>query len=152
MTDLTWSNVRNKEDECAEFAAVHECFAWRKHHSSRFGQLKKGPKKCADNSLSRAFTSDEDSIHQLFSLHGNRTLRDNPDYGSPKYAVVWYSTEPWAILCTAHEAVLIPTSAISEYKRVREGAEERIQVMQRLWDSAESSLKVPLSQVAGLIA
>ncbi len=41
MADLTWSNVRNKEEECAEFAAVHVGFAWRKHHSSRFGQLKK---------------------------------------------------------------------------------------------------------------
>lgn len=152
MTNLTWSNVRNKMEECAEFAAVHTDFAWRKHHSSKFGQLKKGPKKCADNSLSRAFTSDEDSTHQLFSADGNRTLRDHPDYGSPKYAVVWYSSEPWAILCTPEEAVLIPASEISDYKRVRSGARERIQVMQSLWDASEHSLRVPLSQVAELIA
>tara|TARA_R110000744_G_scaffold359009_1_gene466211 strand:- start:1913 stop:2371 length:459 start_codon:yes stop_codon:yes gene_type:complete len=152
MSNITWSDVCNKENECAEFSAVHTDFAWRKHYSSKFGQIKSSTKKCADNSLSRAFATNEDSIHQLFSPNGNRTLKDHPEYGLPKFAMVWYSSEPWAILCTSNEAVLIPTVEISSYKRVKEGAHDRIQRMQRLWDASETALKIPLSQVAGHVA
>jgi hypothetical protein len=152
MPQFSWSDVRNKENECAEFAAVHSNFAWRKHHSSRFGQLKNNTKKCADDSLSRAFSSDLDSIRQLFSPEGNRTLRDHPEYGPPKFALVWYESERWAILCTENEAVLVSREEVSSFKRVQEGASERIRLIQSLWDSSDQSTKVSLTQVAALIA
>ncbi len=151
MTELSWSRVSNKPAQCAEFAAVHENFAWRKHQASRFGLPKNKNAKCADDSLSRAFTSDKDSIFKLLSPEGNRTLRDHPEYGRPKFAVVWYEDEDWAILCTANEATLIESSRISEYAREEEGAPERIRVIQEIWDSTEQSLKLPLSQVSSHI-
>ena len=79
-------------------------------------------------------------------------MREHPEYGLPKFAIVWYSSEPWAILCTATEAVLIPTLEISGYKRKKEDANDRIQTMQRLWNASETSLRVPISQVADRIA
>jgi hypothetical protein len=112
MNTLSWSSVRNKPNQCAEFAACHENFAWRKHHSSRFGQLKGKNKGCASDSLSRAFNSDKDSISLLFT-DGNRTLNEHPEYGRPLFVVVWYEDEDWAILCTQNEAALISSGLIS---------------------------------------
>lgn len=152
MTELAWNRVSNKSAECAEFVAIHENFAWRKHHSSRFGQLKNKQQKCADDSLSRAFSSDNDSVLQLFSPEGNRTLRENPGYGRPKFAIVWYKKENWAILCTATEATLIESNRISSYRREEGGANERIREIQAIWDSSDQSLRLPLNQVSSRIA
>ena len=151
MTELTWSNVRNKREQCVEFAACHENFAWRKHHSSRFGQLKNQAKKCADDSLSRAFISEQDSIPLLFSS-GNRVLERNPEYGTPKFAVVWYADEDWAILCTRSEATLIASSEIRDFKRTKEGAQGKLAFLTGLWESSDPSLRRPLTEVATIIA
>jgi hypothetical protein len=152
VPELSWKRVENKPEQCAELAAVHEHFAWRKHHSSRFGLLKNQKSRCANDSLSRAFESLQDSVLELFSPAGNRTLRDHPEYGPPKFAVVWYQNEDWAILCTATEAVLIDSSRISGYPRKKEGAAERIAVVQELWDSCSASLRIPLARVQQHIA
>ncbi len=45
MTDLTWSNVRNKEDECAEFAAVHRVFCLAKAPFFQVWSIEKRPKE-----------------------------------------------------------------------------------------------------------
>lgn len=148
MLELSWSMVSNKPNKCAEFAAVHENFAWRKHHASRFGQLKNQNQKCADDSLSRAFTSSDDSILKLFSPEGNRTLKIHPEYGKAKFALVWYKDEDWAILCTSQEAVLIHSNLISNLKRIEKGAKKRIIETQKIWDSSNQNLKFPLSRVA----
>jgi hypothetical protein len=152
MKEISWDLVSNKPDQCAEFAAVHEFFAWRKHHASRFGLLKKSKKKCADDSLSRAFESREDSIPALFSPEGNRVLKDHPEYGRPVFAVVWYADEEWAILCTADEATLINSSLISSYRRQKEGAQKRRREIQELWDLSPISLRKPLNSVASFIS
>jgi hypothetical protein len=151
MPKLTWSLVKNLPNQCAEFAACHENFAWRKHHSSRFGQLKGGQKKCADDSLSRAFRSDQDSIPLLFG-EGNRVMKNNPEYGRPVFVAVWYEGEQWAILCTSSEATLISTSDISEFKRSKERAAERISFLRRLWEASDPKLRIPLSSVGERIA
>lgn len=153
MTDLAWNRVRNKPSQCAEFVVCHENFAWRKHHTSRFGQLKNNrQRRCADDSLSRAFESAGDSVLTLFSPNGNRTLRDHPEYGLPLFAVVWYEDEDWAILCTSTEAVLIRSTEISGYRRQVHGASVRIQVIQHIWNASDPSLRVPLRQVSARIA
>jgi len=152
VAELSWGAVSNKVATCAEFAAVHENFAWRKHHSSRFGLQKNQKGKSANDSLSRAFSSAEDSVLQLFSPEGNRTLRDHPKYGSPKFAVVWYKDETWAILCTSSEAVLIESGRISNLPRQEEGAGEIILMMQELWSASDPTLRISLSQVLQRIA
>ncbi|MCF6282580.1 MAG: hypothetical protein L3J28_10320 [Candidatus Polarisedimenticolaceae bacterium] len=135
---------------CGALGLNRSVYGRRKHHASRFGLLKNKKSKCADDSLSRAFTSNEDSIHKLFSPEGNRTLRDHPNYGRPIFAVVWY--EDWAILCTSQEAVLIQSDHICNYSRKEDGAHERIREIQRLWETSEQSLKLPLNQVNENIA
>ena len=152
MVRLSWCLVRNKPAECVEFAVVHENFAWRKHHSSRFGLLKNQQQRCANDSLSRAFASTNDSVIQLFCTEGNRTLRQHPEYGRPMFSVVWYASEEWAILCTETEATLIESRLISTYPRAEAGAHNRVEVMQRLWASTDESLKVPLGHVLMRIA
>jgi hypothetical protein len=152
VPQLSWQAMSNKVATCAEFAAVHENFAWRKHHASRFGLLKKQKAKCANDSLSRAFRSAEDSVLQLFSPEGNRTLRDHPKYGQPKFAVVWYEGEDWAILCAPNEATLIESSRISQLPRKENGAAERIRMMQELWRASDPALRIPLDQVLQRIA
>jgi len=151
MPELTWSLVKKLPNQCAEFAACHENFAWRKHHSSRFGQLKSGQKKCADDSLSRAFGSAQDSVPLLFG-EGNRVMKKNPKYGRPLFAAVWYEGEQWAILCTASEATLVPTSEISEFKRSKEGAAEKIAFLRRLWEASNLALRIPLLSVGERLA
>jgi hypothetical protein len=152
VTQLSREAVSNKVATCAEFAAVHENFAWRKHHNSRFGLLKNQKGKCANDSLSRAFRSAEDSVLQLFSPEGNRTLRDHPNYGQPKFSLVWYEDEDWAILCTPNEAKLIESSPISNLPRKEDGAADRVRMMQELWGSSDPALRIPLDQVLQRIA
>lgn len=152
MTRLSWSIVRNKPAECCEFAVVHEGFAWRKHHSSKFGLLRGQNQRCANDSLSRAFASAEDSVAQLFSPEGNRVIRIHPEYGRPRFSVVWYASEEWAILCTAAEATLIESRLISGFPRCEAGSRERICLIQRIWDSSDPSLRVPLNQVLGRVS
>lgn len=151
MTELSWSRVRNKPSQCAEFAVCHDNYAWRKHHASKFGRLKNQRQLCASDSLSRAFTSDEDSILRLFSEVGNRTMRAHPEYGRPHFAIVWYDDEKWAILCTPNEAVLIQSSQIAGYGRKSEGVQARLRVIRRIWDASDQSLRIPLNQVITLL-
>ena len=148
MAELSWSRVSNKPSQCAEFAACHENFAWRKHTNRvhKFGWLK-DQQECANDSLLRAFTSDKDSIPLLFSSEGNRTMREHPDYGLPRFVLVWYDDEDWAILCTSNEAVLIQSSQIANYVRQREGAQDRLRVIQRIWEATDPSLRIPLNRV-----
>jgi hypothetical protein len=152
MNKLSWEYVRNKPAKCAELAAIHENFAWRKHGASKFGRPRKKNLPCADNSLSRAFTSNEDSILKLFSDEGNRTTKDHPEYGRPVFAIVWYKDDKWAILCTENEAVLIHSNKVDHYSRKEEGALERIREFEVLWNNSEQSLKIPLDQVSMLIS
>ncbi len=51
MIDLSWDQVRNKPSQCVKFAAVHDNFAWRKHHASKFGLLKNQQARCADDTF-----------------------------------------------------------------------------------------------------
>jgi hypothetical protein len=147
MRNMCWNMARNKPLQALEFAAVHDNFAWRKHSSSsRFGVLKNNPQKYANDSLSRAFESEEDSIPQLF-LGNNRVVRAKPEYGSARFAVVWYSDEEWAILCNSQEATIIEASLISGFKREKDGAAERINFLQRLFERVEPSVRIPLYQV-----
>lgn len=134
MTELSWELVRDKPNQKAEFASCHDNFAWRKHHASRFIQL------------SNAFHSKKDSILILFS-GGNRTSREHPEYGEPRFAVVWYEDEDWAILCDPREAVLIPAEDIRKFKRQKDGASERIQYIRRLFDLASENLRRQLGNV-----
>lgn len=134
MTELSWELVRDKPNQKAEFAACHDNFAWRKHHASRFTRL------------SNAFHSKQDSIPILFS-GGNRTSREHPEYGEPRFAVVWYDDEDWAILCDSREAVLIPAEDIRKFKRQEERASERIQYIRGLFDLVSENLRRPLGNV-----
>jgi hypothetical protein len=151
MQEMNWSMVRNLPDRCTEFAACHEDFGWRKHTSWRFGQLRNSHKKCADDSLTRAFTSEQDSIPLLFG-EGNRVMKKNAQYGRPLFVVVWYEGEEWAILCTASEATIIKSSEISDFKRSKEGVTERVAFLRRLWDASDSAQRIPLLTVANRIA
>lgn len=101
--------------------------------------------------MSRAFTLKQDSIPLLFSV-GNRVMKAHPEYGAPKFVVVWYTDEDWAILCTANEATLIHASTIREFKRQEAGAQDRMNFLSNLWESADSSLKKPLMEVVNAIA
>lgn len=148
---MNWDRVKNKPFQPLEFAAVHDNFAWRKHHSSRFGVLKSKGQKYASDSLSRAFKSELDSIPQLF-VGRNRVSRENPDYGPARFAVVWYEDEEWAILCTPKIAALINSSLITGFKRERDGAQQRMRFLEGVLANVEISEKIPLSEVVIRIA
>lgn len=148
---MSWDRIKNKPAQALEFAAVHDDFAWRKHHASRFGVLKNARRKYADDSLSRAFESNVDSIPHLFS-GSNRVSQENPEYGAARFVVVWYDDEEWAILCNPTTAAIIKSASISEFKREKKGAADRIRYMQRLMDEAEASDKLSLTKVASRIS
>ncbi len=78
-------------------------------------------------------------------------MRDHPEYGRPRYDVVWYKDEGWAILCTPNEAVLIKSSKIANCTCQREGADERLGIVSGIWNSSEHSLRVSMNQVSELI-
>jgi len=79
-------------------------------------------------------------------------MKKNPKYGRPLFAAVWYEGEQWAILCTASEATLVPTSEISEFKRSKEGAAEKIAFLRRLWEASNLALRIPLLSVGERLA
>ena len=107
MTILSWDNVRNLPVKPLEFAANHENFAWRKHSGgSRFGMLRNDPQKYANDSLTRSFESNKDSIPLLLSSQ-NRVVHNHPEYGQVRFIAVWYDGEPWAILCNPYEAIVM---------------------------------------------
>lgn len=101
--------------------------------------------------MTRAFASDRDGILVLFA-GGNRVMQDHPEYGMPRFAVVWYEDEDWAILCSPTEAALIPSAEIADFPRQRERAAERVQAVQRIWDESDRTLRIPLTEVARRIA
>ncbi|MFP8966118.1 hypothetical protein ACKC9G_06045 [Pokkaliibacter sp. CJK22405] len=154
-----WNVIKNNENECLEFAAVHEHFAWRKHAASRFGVLKNpkdGENKYASDSLYRAFSSNKDSIQKLFSEEGNRTYKKNPEYGLPIYAVVWYESENWAILCNKDYAVLCSSEEIKKFKRAKdnndvENKKDVLETINYLWNSSVEENKISLSKIVEII-
>ena len=126
---MSWERVRNNPYQALEFAAVHDNFAWRRHHASRFGVLRGKAQKYASDSLSRAFESELDSIPKLFK-GVNRISHEHPEYGRARFAVVWYEGEEWALLCTPNVAAIIESSLVSEFKREKKNADQMVQYLQ----------------------
>lgn len=150
MTILSWDLVRNLPVKPLEFAANHEHFGWRKHAASRFGILKGDPRRFASDSLTRAFQSGKDSISLLLS-NRNRVIQNHPEYGQANFVSVWYDSEPWAILCNQHGAIVIDSSLVSAIPRQIENADERYEYLLEIWERSNNSDRLPLAQVCSHI-
>ncbi|UMZ14630.1 hypothetical protein I9018_13440 [Pseudomonas sp. MPFS] len=102
MTALSWTQVSEQAGEPLEFGAAHVRCAWRRHvnHSHKFA------------SLEHAFTGADSLPKLLQNVDGNRNARNHRDRGAALFAAVWYRSGPWAILCDATHATLVPRTAV----------------------------------------
>ncbi|KTC42400.1 hypothetical protein AO265_17470 [Pseudomonas sp. ABAC61] len=130
MTALSWTQVSEQSGEPLEFGAAHVRCAWRRHvnHSHKFA------------SLEHAFIGADSLPKLLQDVDGNRNARNHKDRGVALLAAVWYRSGPWAILCDATHATLVPRTAVEALAACGQRDDGVIEALRGLFAAAPAEL------------
>ena len=132
MTNLSWENVQDRQDQRLEFGACHVREGWRRHRTPQQKFL----------GLERAFsTSDHRLTKLLQEVNGNPNAQNHADRGQALYAAVWFPNSDWAILCNPTHATLVGRAQIEQIPPTK-GRNELINTnLKRMFEEAPAHLR-----------
>ena len=137
LAELSWADVVDAPAEPLEFGACHVHQAWRRHKTLQ----QKFP------GLQAAFVTSQHRLPRLLqSVGSNYNARNYAERGQAILVAVWSRNAPWAILCDATQAALIPKDCIETIAETRVRDDDLVAVLRDLLERCPLERKTPLDE------
>lgn len=136
-TDLSWKDILNDPVERLEFGACHVHAAWRRH---------KTPQQKFQGLRAAFVTSNHRLPLLLQSVDSNYNARNHTERGQALFAAVWSSNAPWAILCDATQAALIPKNDLETIAENKTRDDDVVRLLRGLLERCPPERRTPFDE------